>query len=356
MRIGRLVFGLGISAFLLLIGGVYWFYNSLTSPIRHNAADRYIQIERGMPPGQILAKLAAEGIISDPFPIRVYLRVFGDASKLQAGDYRFTSPISPLEALEELEKGSVQTMRLTIPEGFTSFDIAKRIAENFPSEPAMTEDQILRLMNDTSAIRDIAPDARNLEGYLFPSTYEFAPNAKPDEIIREMAGQFKKVWKAEWNRRAEELGKTPHQIVTIASMIETESPVENERPIVASVIYNRLNRNIPLGIDQTAVYIAKMEKRWDKDLNKSDLNSTSPYNTRKYAGLPPGPIASVSASSITAALYPAQTNYLYFVRNVRINDGSHNFYSSAAEFEKGKAEYQKWLAEERRIRNSNRQK
>lgn len=350
---GRIFFGSGISSIFLAAAFGYWFYSSLNAPVLHENSGRFIKIERGMSPGQIIARLSEEGIITNPFAVRVYLRLFGDASKLQAGEYRFSSPITSLQVLKVLEKGNVETRRLTIPEGFTRFDIAKRIAEIFPSNPPKTEKQILSLMDDTAEIKEIAPEARNLEGYLFPSTYEFAPSTTPEQIINQLATQFGKNWKPEWTDRAREIGKTPHQIVTIASMVETESPLESERPIVASIIYNRLNRNIPLGIDQTAVYVAKMENRWDKDLNKSDLNVTSPYNTRKYAGLPPGPIASVSIGSIIAALYPAETDYLYFVRNVKINNGSHNFYASAAEFEKGKAEYQKWLAEERKIRNSN---
>ena len=149
------------------------------------------------------------------------------------------------------------------------------------------------------------------------------------------------------------MNRTPHEIVTIASLIETETGVPAERPIVAGVIYNRLSKGIPLGIDQTAVYIAKMEGRWDGTINRSDLDSTSPYNTRKYAGIPPGPISSVSESSIEAALNPATSDYLYYVRNVQLNDGSHWFYSSAAEFEKGKAEYQRWLEKERQEKRAN---
>ena len=146
--------------------------------------------------------------------------------------------------------------------------------------------------------------------------------------------------------------RTPHEIVTIASLIETESGVETERPIVSGVIYNRLNRGTPLGIDQTVVYIAKMLGRWDGTINKSDIDADSPYNTRKHAGLPPGPISSVSESSIKAALYPQQNDYLFYVRNVDVNDGSHWFYSSAAEFEKGKAKYQQWLEQQRAEKKS----
>jgi UPF0755 protein len=202
-------------------------------------------------------------------------------------------------------------------------------------------------MNDVSLIQDIAPTAKNLEGFMYPTTYTFPKDTQPKEVIAAMVAQFKKFWKPEWSEKARSLGRTTQEIVTIASLIETESKYEEERPLVASVIYNRLSKNMALGIDQTAVYIAKMENRWDGTIHKSDLESTSPYNTRKYPGLPPGPISSVTESSISAALNPAQTNYIFYVLNVEKNDGSHNFYASAAEFEKGKAAYQQWLEQQR---------
>jgi len=162
-----------------------------------------------------------------------------------------------------------------------------------------------------------------------------------------MLEQFRKIWKPEWTAAAQSLGRTPHEIVTMASLIETETGVESERPIVAGIINNRLARNMPLGIDQTNVYIAKMMGRWDGTINRSDLDVDSPYNTRIKIGLPPGPISSVSESAIKAALFPSPNDYLFYVRNVEANDGSHWFYASAAEFEKGKAKYQQWLEKER---------
>lgn len=350
MKLIKIALFLIFLALATLAGFGYWLNATLKTPREHQRTGEFITIDRGSTPAQIIAKLNGEGIVGEQMPLLLYLRLFGDASKLQAGEYTFPSPITPIDALKLLEKGSVKTTRLVIPEGFTRFDIAKRIEQQFPQEPPMTEDQILLLMADTSLIKDLAPEARNLEGYIYPATYELPPDATPADILRKGVEQFKKVWKPEWNERARQLGRTPHEIVTIASLIETESPVESERPVVASVIYNRLAKNIPLGIDQTAVYIAKMEKRWDGTIHKSDLESTSPYNTRKYGGIPPGPISSVSESAIQAALNPVQTDYIFYVLNVAKNDGSHHFYASAAEFERGKAEYQKWLAEQRRLK------
>lgn len=353
MKIAKILILVCAAALIAAAGFVYWIYGSLNSPNPHDKANQFITIEKGTTPSQIVEKLAEEGVISSTLPTKIYLRTFGSPENLQAGEYQFNTPITPLQILKELETGETQTIKLTIPEGFTRFDIAKRIVERVPQNSPVTENEVLLLMEDTSLIKDLAPEARNLEGYMYPSTYSVPRTAKPAEVIKMMVEQFRRVWKPEWTQQAQQRGRTPHEIVTIASLIETESGVESERPIVSSVIYNRLSKNIALGIDQTAVYIAKMENRWDGTIHKSDLESTSPYNTRKYAGLPPGPISSVSQSAITAALNPAETDYIYYVLNVQANDGSHWFYSSAAEFERGKAEYQRWLEKERQEKRAN---
>ena len=348
MKFVRYLFGALILAIVTAIGISYWLYSSLTTPFSHTKAEEIVVIEKGSTPGRIVSQLAAAGIISGELALKVYLRTFGSSQNLQAGEYQFKSPISPLEVLKELEKGETQTVKLTIPEGFTRFDIAKRIVEKFPQEPPIDEKQVLELMDDTTLIRDIAPSAKNLEGYMYPTTYQIPRGAKPADIIKTSVEQFRRFWKPEWTEKARSLGRTPHEIVTLASLIETETGVERERPIVAGIINNRLAKNIPLGIDQTNVYIAKMLGKWDGTIHKSDLEVNSPYNTRIKTGIPPGPISSVTESSIRAALNPEPNDYLYYVRNVDLNDGSHWFYSSAAEFEKGKAKYQRWLEEERR--------
>lgn len=333
---------------LLVAGGIsFWIYKSMREPARHDKANQFIQIARGSSTNEIIGKLAAEGILKSELPVQIYLRSFGDASKIQAGEYQFASPITPLEVLKELEKGEERTVRLTIPEGFTRFDIAKRIAEKFPGAPPLDERQILNLMDDVSLIKDFDPAAKNLEGYMFPTTYNLPKETQPKQIIRTMVEQFKKTWKPEWNDRARQLGRTPHEIVTIASLIETESPHEAERPLVASVIYNRIQKNIPLGIDQTAVYVAKMQNRWDGTIHKSDLEVDSPYNTRRFGGIPPGAISSVSESSLKAALNPAQTDYIFYVLDVSKTDGSSAFFNNAADFERAKAAYQRWLETQR---------
>lgn len=352
-RIVSIIFVVLALAVIVVAGLSYWVFSSVNKPHPHTRATDYIKIEKGSSPREIIAKLVNEGIIVDPTATNFYLRLFGDASKLQAGEYQFESPITPLQVLKELEKGELQTTKLVIPEGFTRFDIAKRIVEKFPQDPPVDDTAIIALMDDTTLVRDISPTAKNLEGYLYPSTYSFPKGTKPQEIIKTMVEQFRKFWRPEWTLASYDQKRSPHEIVTIASLIETETGVESERPIVAGVINNRLSRNVPLGIDQTNVYIAKMMGRWDGTIHKSDLEVDSPYNTRKKTGLPPGPISSVTESSIRAALNPQVNDYIFYVRNVDANDGSHWFYASAAEFEKGKAKYQQWLEKERQEKREN---
>lgn len=333
---------------VLLVGGsAFWLYNALHTAVTHDNEAEYITIKKGLASNHILDILEKEKIIQAPLATKIYLRFFKKNIKLEAGDYLFPSPINPLEVLDLLQDGKKRTQALTIPEGWTRFDIAERIAAQFPAEPPVTEKEILAMMDDISLIREIDPQANNLEGYLYPTTYEFALGTDPESVITKMVHQFTSVWRPEWDELAKKMGRTRREIVIIASLIEKESKVEGERPLVASVIYNRLERRIPLGIDATNVYIAKLLGRWDGILHKSDLEIDHPYNTRKITGLPPGPIGSAGRPAIEAALNPAQTDYIYYVLNVEANDGSHHFYATSAEFLKGKAAYQKWLAGQR---------
>ena len=352
MRIIKLLLAVVVLAVLAVAGISFWVFRNVTSANEHTRSTEYIKIEKGSTPRDIISKLAAEGIIPSELATNIYVRTLGDSSKLQAGEYQFPSPISTLQVFKQLEKGEDRTIKLTIPEGFTRFDIAKRVAEKFPQTPPIDDKAILTMMEDVSQIRDISPTATNLEGYMYPTTYNLPRDAKPQEIVKRMVDEFRKFWKPEWTAQARTLGRTPQEIVTIASLIETETGVESERPIVAGIINNRLSRNIPLGIDQTNVYIAKMLGKWDGTIHKSDLEVDSPYNTRTKTGIPPGPISSVTESSIKAALNPSPNDYIFYVRNVELNDGSHWFYASAAEFEKGKAKYQQWLEKERQEKRS----
>jgi UPF0755 protein len=332
----------------LAFGGfTYWMYAVMRTPVEHDNANRYITIDQGMGSNRILQMLEENKVLQAPLATKLYLRFLDDGTKLQAGDYLFPSPISPKEVLALLKDGKKRTKTLTIPEGWTRFEIAKRLVAQFPAEPPVTEKEVLAMMDDVGLIKEIAPGAKNLEGYLYPTTYEVELGAHPKSVILKMVNQFKSVWQPEWDAQARKIGRTRHEIVTIASLIENESKVDKERALVASVIQNRLKQGIRLGIDATNVYIAKLLGRWDGIIHKSDVEVDHPYNTRKIYGLPPGPISSASKSAFEAALMPAQTDYIYYVLNVEKGDGSHHFYATAAGFAEGKAAYQKWLAKQR---------
>jgi UPF0755 protein len=349
-----------IIAVLLLAGGASagWVYSELRRPISHNKSRQYIEIPRGSSPSSIVKKLADEGIIKHEWPLKIYLKATGRGSTLKAGEYDFPSPVSPLAVLAKLQQGERRLTRLTIPEGWTRWDIAKAMVQ-VPELHLESEAQALELMNNVSLISDLDPEAKNLEGYLFPDTYEFAADTSAAELIGMMVNRFRDVWKSELTASASSLSMSTREIVTTASIIETEAKLDEERPIVASVIYNRLRKEIPLAVDSSIVYASKLEGKWryDGKVYRSDIERRSPYNTRIYAGLPPGPVASPGESSLHAALNPVQSDYLYYVRNPARDDGAHNFYSNGGEFETGVQALRKWErerdAEEARKRREN---
>ncbi|HSE97891.1 MAG TPA: endolytic transglycosylase MltG, partial [Blastocatellia bacterium] len=168
-----------------------WLRASVTSPVEHPSADEIITIEQGMGLQSIIARLSEAGIVSNPTALRLYLRLTGRSSQLKAGDYRFDSPISPLEAIEKIRRGDVHLERVTIPEGFNRFDIAETLAQRTGKA---TKEEFLRLMEDQTPVLQFAPEARNLEGYLFPDTYNYTQKTTPEDLIRAMVTRFNEVF------------------------------------------------------------------------------------------------------------------------------------------------------------------
>ena len=320
-----------------------WLYRELHSPIVHGKTNDYIEIPRRSTPDGIANKLVSEGVLRRKWPLLLYIKLTGSAKLIKAGEYRFPSPITPQGVLKKLEEGEQRLSRFTVIEGWTRWDIADSLA-HVAELHLQDSDAALKLMDDTSGIRDLDPKAENLEGYLFPATYSFPPATKADAVVAGMVKRFRQEWTPERAERARALNMTPRQIVIIASLIETEAKLKEERPLIASVIYNRLSRGVALGIDSTIIYASKLAGKWRDDgkVYLSDVNRRSPYNTRIFSGLPPGPVGSAGESSIDAALNPAQTDYLYYVRDPLRNDGAHNFYSRDADFEKGVRALRQW--------------
>lgn len=334
-----------ISVILLIfaVGGfAAWGYHSLHTAKAHGAANDYIVIPRGTPPSQIVQLLSAKGVISDSLPLLAYLKFSGAGSRLRAGEYKFPSPIAPLDVLRKLEEGQQRLSRFTVIEGWTRWDIATAMAR-VPELKLQNQDAALKLLNRVDLISDLDPRATDLEGYLYPDTYSFPPGTTAERMVELMVERFRTVW----NRHAAEAqaaGRSPREIVTVASLIETEAKLKEERPLVASVIYNRLRRGMSLGIDSSIIYASKLAGKWrgDGKVYQSDLDRDSPYNTRKVGGLPPGPIASPGESSIVAAINPASTDFLYYVRDPQRDDGAHNFYADETGFSRGVQALRQW--------------
>lgn len=331
---------------VLITGFIIWTKKELHAPHAHSRSQEYIEIPRGSSPSEIIAKLKSQGVIGRAWPLSLYLKLTGRGARLKAGDYRFKTPISPLEVLQKLEEGEERLRKFTVIEGWTRWDIADALVR-VPELKLRSATEAFALMDDVSLIRDIDPEAQNLEGYLYPDTYSFPLDATPPQMIAVMVNRFRQAWQSEWSERVRASNMTMRQVVTIASLIETEAKLPEDRPTISSVIYNRLSKNMALGIDSSIIYASKLAGKWRNDgkVYKSDLDRRSPYNTRLNAGLPPGPIASSSASSLRAAVLPASTTYLYYVREPSRNDGAHNFYSDEREFNRGVEALRRWERE-----------
>ncbi|HWF67421.1 MAG TPA: endolytic transglycosylase MltG [Acidobacteriaceae bacterium] len=290
---------------------------------------RLVTIPAGSSVSQIAWTLERNGIIRNRYAFDLAARV--QNGTLKAGVYRFDHPVPMLTVYQRLRSGDVYTIALTIPEGYTIFDIAGAVEKSGLG----TKDAFLSAEeHDTALIRDIAPNAASLEGYLFPDTYRLAPNMSPEQILGEMVDHFR--------HEARGLGLTGNvaSTVVLASLIEKETPVSDDRPMVASVFSNRLSRRMPLDTDPSVIYAALLEKRYRGTIYASDLKADSPYNTYLHTGLPPGPICNPGIPSLEAAMHPAQSNYLYFVSDPN-NAGHSLFATTLEEHQKNVAVYRK---------------
>ena len=332
-------------ALVILVAGVssFWIYRSLHQPVQHSKSGQFIEISRGSTPAAIVRKLTQEGILKTEWPVLVYLKLTGTGSAFRAGEYDFPSPVTPMQVIEKLKTGQQRFVRLTVVEGWTRWDIAAAMARA-PELKLADSESALALMNDTSLIKDLDPGADNLEGYLYPATYEFPRDTTPTDLIELMVKRFREEWTPSRASDARQRGLTLRQVVTAASLIETEAKLPEERPIIAAVIYNRIKIGMPLGVDSSVIYATKLAGKWRNDgkVYQSYLDRRSPYNTRLFAGLPPGPIASPGESSLSAALNPQEVDYLYYVREPSRDDGAHNFYTKESDFQTGVNALRQW--------------
>lgn len=288
---------------------------------------------------------------------------------LKAGEYRFDHAAKLTTVYNRILRGDVYTINVTIPEGDNIFDIANRLA----AAHLTTKAAFLQVAeNDTSLISDLDPNAPSLEGYLFPNTYKFTPGVSAHDIARIMVQQFRTeaakiglptqpsatqnnqdpapapAKSSESSKNKSQPPPAPptlHTIVTIASLVERETPIPSERPLVASVFYNRLKKDMPLMTDPSVIYAAILNHKYRGVIYESDLRSSSPYNTYTHLGLPPGPICNPGLGALRAAFHPAKTDYLYFVAASANPNGHSRFSATLAQHDKDVAAYRKALRE-----------
>jgi UPF0755 protein len=300
---------------LLAVGTGAWLVFAPFGP----SAETIVEVLPGSSTSRIGQQLEASGVVRSHLAFDV-LR-FWKRGTLRAGEYRFDHPASALDVYARIARGDVYTKSVTIPEGATIFDIAARLEQ---AGFGPRQEFLAAVPGETALISDVDPAAKSLEGYLFPDTYHFSPRATPGQIAAAMVRRFR--------AEATQLGLTAnvHQTVTLASLVERETAIDDERPLVASVFENRLAAGMPLMTDPAVIYGLQLENRWRGTIYKSDLARQTAYNTYLHKGLPPGPIANPGAKSLQSAMVPAKTDYLYFVA-AGANPQGHSVFSRSLE-------------------------
>ena len=311
-----------------------WFYFNIDRPYKgYDAAEAFVEIPQGSGSATIARRLADAGVVQDVSRFRIALWVTGAGRRLQAGEYRFDRPMSPREVVDKIARGDVFVTPLTFREGLT----IRQMAALFESKGFGDAREFVAAASRGELVRDLDAAAKDLEGYLFPDTYTLPRRATAEQLVTRMIAGFRKALTADVVDAAAAKGLTVRQLVTLASIVEKETGHKDERPLVAAVYANRLKIGMGLQCDPTVIYALERAGRYDGNLTREDLQFDSPYNTYRYAGLPPGPIAAPGRASLAAAASPAPVRYLYFVSK---NDGSHAFAETLDEHNRNVHQYQ----------------
>ncbi|CAN5723127.1 hypothetical protein BH24ACI5_BH24ACI5_23900 [soil metagenome] len=312
-----------------------WVYTRVERPYKgYDAAEQFVEIPSGLGSAAMGARLAEAGVVpsAEVFRLAVWMR--GSGRRLQAGEYRFDRPMTAGEVVDKIAKGDVYVRALTFREGLT----VREMASVFETAGFGTAADFIAASRNAALIQAIDAEARDLEGYLFPDTYTLPRQATAAQLIERMVGRFQKAMTPELREQAAARGLSVRELVTLASLVEKETGKAEERTIVAGVYTNRLRIGMGLQCDPTVIYALMLAGRYDGNIRKGDLQIDSPYNTYRYAGLPPGPIAAPGEASLHAAANPADVPYFYFVSR---NDGSHVFSTTYEEHNRAVNEYQR---------------
>jgi UPF0755 protein len=328
-RWGRLI---ALGVLLAIVVGLAWFANALFQPFKGDGGDAVrVTIPQGSSLSQIADILEREGVVEDAGFFQLRARIAGHSGDLRPGSYELRKDMSFAAALEALQEGvPPNVVQVAIPEGLSRSEI-RPLTKGLRGNYMRASRRSRRL--DPSEYR--APRGASLEGFLFPATYELKKGRPVKALVNEQLAHFKRNFEKVDLSYAKRKNLTPYDVLIIASLIDREAMVAKERPLIASVIYNRLRDGIPLGIDATVRFVTK---NWKRPLRQSELANPSPYNTRVHAGLPPGPIGNPGLASIKAAARPAKSKYLFYV--VKVDScGEHKFAKTDAEFQAYVNEY-----------------
>lgn len=331
VKVARIIL---VSAVFILIFFLSWFSLEFCRPPKSSVERIMFEVEKGQSAKKIVQNLKKKGIIKKSWPTLVGYRIFFSSQSLKAGEYSLPLPLSPKDVLHILTEGEVILYTVTVPEGL----IIEETAELMESQGFAKKEDFIETSADTSFISSWDREATTLEGYLFPETYSFPKDTTAEEIVPTMVSQFMQVFNDEWRSRADEIGMSIRDIVILASLVEKETFLPEEKKFVSAVFHNRLKIGMKLDCDPTIIYALKREGKFKDRLRTKDLKLDSPYNTYLYPGLPPGPIANPGKDSLQAALYPADEKYLYFVSK---NDGSHHFSHTFREHQNAVNTYQR---------------
>jgi UPF0755 protein len=333
-----LVVGVGVG----IVGSIIW--GRMHEPFKgYGAEEQFVEIPSGASTNDIGQRLVDAGIVRDMLVFRSALWWTGVARGLKAGEYRFDQPMSAADVVQKVGRGDVYARRITFPEGLTILDMSK-IYESRGLGPAR---DFVKAAGDASSIRDLDPRAPDLEGYLYPETYAIPRGSPPSKLIEQMVARFREAFPKELQAQALGQGLTVREVVTVASLVEKETAQEPERRLVAAVYRNRMKIGMGMQADPTVIYALQKAGRYDGNIRRADLDFDSPYNTYRYAGLPPGPIAAPRKASLEAAVGPADVPYIYFVSR---NDGSHVFATTLAEHNANVRKFQILYFREKRLR------
>lgn len=324
-------------------GAAWWLRQQAITPFRGYAGDEvFVDIPQGTGPRSIGARLAEAGVVRDPLTFRVALWLTGRARDLKAGEYRFSGAAPAIDIVAAIADGAIYTRPVTFREGLTIEEMATVYADSGLG----TREAFLAAARDASLIRDLDPEAPDLEGYLFPDTYPVPRQTPAATLVAQMVRGFRAALPADLIARATADGLSVRQVVTLAALVEKETAQDAERPIVAAVYRNRHRIGMGMQADPTVIYALQKAGKWDGNLSRDDLQFDSRYNTYRYGGLPPGPIAAPGRRALEAVVSPAAVDYLYFVSR---NDGTHVFATTLAEHNRNVFQWQVLYFRNRRL-------